>query len=141
MIKTSTVENFCPFERIEMRDMRRLNLLVGDSGSGKTALLDAIYLAMGVSPELALRIRAWRNQETFQLSAERPHVDSLWKDLFTSSIRTEQCSFLFGTTSVGFLCSHRPRNAGCRISPPLVHSAHFTSAICDQAAPLRRQTK
>jgi AAA15 family ATPase/GTPase len=89
MIKTFTVENFCSFERFEVRDMRRLNLLEGDSGSGKTALLEAIYLAMGVSPELALRIRAWRNQETFQLSAERPHVDSLWKDLFTSSIRTE----------------------------------------------------
>ena len=59
---------FCSFERIEVRDMRRLNLLVGDSGSGKTALLEAIYLAMGVSPELALRIRAWRNQEPFQLT-------------------------------------------------------------------------
>lgn len=68
MIKTFTVENFCSFERFEVRDMRRLNLLVGDSGSGKTALLEAIYLAMGVSPELALRIRAWRNQETFQFS-------------------------------------------------------------------------
>jgi hypothetical protein len=38
-----------------------------------------------------------------------------------------RCSFS-GTISMGFLSSRKPRNAGCRISPPLVHSVNFTSA-------------
>jgi hypothetical protein len=83
MIRTLSVTNFRCFQQVELRDLRRVNLLVGDSGSGKTALLEALYLASGVSPELVLRVRAWRNQDTIQITqSDQRQYESLWKDLF-----------------------------------------------------------
>lgn len=82
MIESLTVENFRCFKRLRLKGLRRVNVLVGDSASGKTALLEAIYLNLGVSPELALRIRAWRSQDTVQLTADSKSYESLWSDLF-----------------------------------------------------------
>jgi AAA15 family ATPase/GTPase len=46
MIHSIDIRNFRCFERLEIGNCRRINLLVGDNGSGKTALLEAIFLAL-----------------------------------------------------------------------------------------------
>jgi len=84
MIDSFTIRNFRSFKEISIDDCRRVNVLVGDNGSGKTALLEAIFLASGVSPEIVLRTRGWRGgdaQARLQGTPEELH-DQLWSDLF-----------------------------------------------------------
>jgi recombinational DNA repair ATPase RecF len=60
MIETIKIRNFRSYDDVEIKDARRINVIVGENGSGKTALLEALFLAMGPSPEIALRTRLWR---------------------------------------------------------------------------------
>jgi Fe-S cluster assembly ATPase SufC len=84
MVDSVTVRNFRSFKDVKVDDCRRINVIVGDNGSGKTALLEAIFLAAGVTPELILRTRRWRGdsaQGQVQGTPEDIH-DALWSDLF-----------------------------------------------------------
>lgn len=84
MVDSFTIRNFRSFKDVTVDDCRRINVLVGDNGSGKTALLEGLFLAAGVSPELVLRTRGWRgaiNQGQVQGSPEDIH-EALWADLF-----------------------------------------------------------
>jgi AAA15 family ATPase/GTPase len=83
MVDSFTIRNFRSISEASVPDCRLINVLVGDNGSGKTALLEALFLAAGVSPELALRARSWRGYEggSFTGSPEDMHR-ALWSDLF-----------------------------------------------------------
>src|SRR5579885_579528 len=84
MVDSVTISNFRSFREATIEDLRRVNVLVGENGSGKTALLEAIFLAGGVSPEIAMRTRSWRGAETslaFQGTQEDLY-EALWGDLF-----------------------------------------------------------
>jgi hypothetical protein len=61
---------------------RRINLIVGDNGSGKTALLEAIFTALGASTELAVRFRQQRGLEGQFTGPARRIEEALWRDLF-----------------------------------------------------------
>ena len=41
MIRTLRLENYRSFERYELRDLARVNLLVGPNNCGKTSVLEA----------------------------------------------------------------------------------------------------
>jgi len=83
MIESIAIQNFRCFKHAEIHGLKRINLIVGKNGSGKTALLESIFLAGGGSAELALRIRALRGMgQVLQLSVDRSGYESLWKDLF-----------------------------------------------------------
>ena len=68
MIDSLSIKNFRLFKDVKVDGCRRINILVGENGSGKTALLEALFLAAGVSPELALRTRAWRGVDAERVS-------------------------------------------------------------------------
>lgn len=83
MIDSFTVRNFRSFREVQLSDCRRVNVVVGDNGSGKTALLEALFLAAGVTPELVLRTRGWRSGTQAQVQGTPEDIhDSLWGDLF-----------------------------------------------------------
>ncbi|WP_089944325.1 AAA family ATPase [Candidatus Entotheonella palauensis] len=44
MLSSVTIDNFRGFSHLEMRDLGRVNLLVGMNNCGKTSLLEAIQL-------------------------------------------------------------------------------------------------
>ncbi|MEO0456288.1 MAG: AAA family ATPase [Cyanobacteria bacterium P01_A01_bin.114] len=44
MLKVLKIENFRSFESFELQNVGRINLLIGENNSGKTSLLEAIYL-------------------------------------------------------------------------------------------------
>jgi hypothetical protein len=44
MLKSLKIENFRGFEKFELKQLGRINLLVGENNSGKTSLLEAIQL-------------------------------------------------------------------------------------------------
>lgn len=83
MIESLSVSSFRGFDNLEIHGLKRINVLVGQNASGKTALLEAIFLASGGSPELALRVQAQRGlSQMIQITLDRGSYESLWKYLF-----------------------------------------------------------
>lgn len=85
MIRTVSIRNFRCFRSVSIADCRRINVIVGRNASGKTALMEAIALALGTSQELAIRYRAWRSIPTTLTpqTMMNPEMDRLvWNDLF-----------------------------------------------------------
>jgi predicted ATPase len=83
MIKTLEIKNFRCFKDLYLREFKRFNLIVGDSGSGKTALLEAIFLAGAANPEIWMRLRQWRGASAaFRLTGTRASYESLFRDIF-----------------------------------------------------------
>lgn len=54
MIEYFEVENYKCFERLRLDGLARVNLIVGENGVGKTALLEALYLRANIGSPLAL---------------------------------------------------------------------------------------
>lgn len=82
MIESLKIENFRCFENIELNNLKRVNVVVGQNGSGKTSLFEAIFLAGVGHPAIALRLRGWRGLGQPQIALERTAFETLWKDLF-----------------------------------------------------------
>lgn len=86
MIDAVGIENFRCFEKAELSDLRPINIIVGRNSSGKTALLEALFLALGATPELVFRLNRWRGMgESIRLSSDRRSYESLWQYLFYST--------------------------------------------------------
>lgn len=82
MIRSFSIENFRCYKSLRIAKCERLNLILGDNGSGKTSILEALFLAVGQSPELALRLkmaRGWSGQLAGTMTNINQH---LWSDLF-----------------------------------------------------------
>src|SRR5450755_3816614 len=82
MLTSIDVKNFRCFKHLEQGGLKRFNFIVGDGGSGKTALLEALFLAGGGSPEIYFRLRSWRGFGEFRLQGSRESFESLFRDLF-----------------------------------------------------------
>lgn len=82
MIRSIDVRNFRCFERLQIDDCRSINVIVGDNGSGKTALLEALFLALGTTTELALRYRQQRGLGGAFSGPSRRVEEAIWRDFF-----------------------------------------------------------
>jgi hypothetical protein len=51
MYTSFTIQNFRCFERLELSDLARVNLIAGKNNAGKTSLLEAIYINVGNIPQ------------------------------------------------------------------------------------------
>jgi len=91
MVDSISIRNFRSFR--EGKDRRLpspLTFLSGINGAERTALLEALFLAAGVSPELAIRTRSWRGYEGDRMAGSHEDLhQALWADLFTSLRQTE----------------------------------------------------
>jgi predicted ATPase len=64
-----------------LKDCRRINLIVGENGVGKTSLLEGLFLGASGNVEVALRLRHFRGYEG--LSGSHNELEEfLWRDLF-----------------------------------------------------------
>lgn len=73
-----TIENFRCFEELTIEPLARVNLICGENNTGKTALLEALWLHSGPnSPDLGLRLLGFRG-----ISAPDPR--RLLHDLFSN---------------------------------------------------------
>lgn len=85
MIDHLEIENFRGIERVSLSNLGRLNVLVGPNGSGKTAFLEAIYMAGGNNAENLLRTKANRGREMGEIQGDVSMVQhALWSDTFRS---------------------------------------------------------
>lgn len=82
MIEKIEIQNFRCFKSLILSNLARVNIIVGPNSSGKTALMEAIFLASGTNPELAFRIKAFRGLNSLTISVNRSAYEALWKDLF-----------------------------------------------------------
>ena len=61
MYTSFSIENFRCFEKLTIEPLARVNLICGENNSGKTALLEALWLHSGPnSPDLGLRLLGFR---------------------------------------------------------------------------------
>jgi predicted ATPase len=83
MISSLSIKNFRGFEKLILQDLTKFNVIVGDSGSGKTALLEAIFLAGAANPEVYMRMRGWRGMgQAVQVSGSKRSFESVFRELF-----------------------------------------------------------
>jgi AAA15 family ATPase/GTPase len=61
MIKTLKLENFRCFETVNLEELKQINIVTGDNGSGKTALLESIMIGSRGLVSAILQINAERN--------------------------------------------------------------------------------
>jgi recombinational DNA repair ATPase RecF len=60
MINDILIKNFRCFKQLHQQGLKRFSFLVGESGTGKTAFLEALFLAGGGNAEIWFRLRRWR---------------------------------------------------------------------------------
>lgn len=83
MIRSVHITNFRCFQDISLENLGTVNVVVGDSAAGKTALLEAVFLASSGNPEAVLRMRGWRGMgQSVAIKRTRAAYDAIWKDLF-----------------------------------------------------------
>ena len=60
--KTINIENFRGIKRLELAGLSKINVLLGQNNTGKSSILEAIFLLCGFNnPQLALNIDLFRN--------------------------------------------------------------------------------
>ena len=62
-IASARIVNFQGFSDVKLDDIRRINILVGDNGAGKTAFLEALFLGPGFIDSEAARTKAVKAEE------------------------------------------------------------------------------
>jgi AAA domain, putative AbiEii toxin, Type IV TA system len=83
MIKAAEIQNFRGFKNVNLSDLTRVNVIVGDNATGKTALLEALFLASATSPEVAVRFRTWRGVDAPSATGSPQELyDGFFLDLF-----------------------------------------------------------
>lgn len=79
MIRNLEIKNFRCFEHIRVEGIQRVNLIGGKNNSGKTALLEALYLNQSSSAESVLALRHIRNESSAFVKAA---PEKAWNALF-----------------------------------------------------------
>jgi hypothetical protein len=82
MINDIEIRNYKCFENLKIGNCRRINIIVGDNGAGKTSFLEAIFLALAGNAQTVIRNRAFRGLDGMLGGTSRTIEDALWGDLF-----------------------------------------------------------
>lgn len=81
MITDLQIENFRGIKRLEISDCSLINVIVGGSGSGKTSLLEAIFIAQTTDPRRVLDLRIIRGGPNVFSGNAQTIVDSILRDI------------------------------------------------------------
>src|SRR5437016_1643178 len=81
MLKSLSINNFRCFKKVRLEGLKRVNIVTGRNATGKTALLESLFMAGGGSPLVVLKLRAFRGMgDNVQIS--NTTLTRLWEDLF-----------------------------------------------------------
>jgi hypothetical protein len=125
MFTSLSIENFKGFKRLELDSLQRVNLIVGPNNSGKTALLEALFLLIGEANLLNVgRISGFRGVGRAQGDPNEV-ADWFWLHIF-NRFQIDQAVMIGGTRSDG---SHRQirLHLARRASTPVVFDEQTTS--------------
>ncbi len=82
MIHGIEIRNYKCFQHLKIERCKRINVIVGDNGAGKTALLEAIFLTLAGNAQIILRNRIARGFDGSFSGAPKIIEDAIWGDLF-----------------------------------------------------------
>jgi AAA15 family ATPase/GTPase len=117
MINSIDIRNFRCFKHLRIGECRRINVIVGDNGSGKTALLEAVFLTLSGNIEVSVRLRAIRGLEGSFSGSPRAIEEAIWRDYFYNLDWTREISVALegsGREARSLAVSRGPR---CRNGP------------------------
>lgn len=98
MIHTLFLDHFRCYEHLKVDGLQRVNVIVGGNGTGKTAILESIFMASGGSPELSLRLQNFRGMGTSaEISGDG--LRGLWRDLFSDFDQSKPVKIVLGDRS------------------------------------------
>jgi ABC-type lipoprotein export system ATPase subunit len=80
VIRSLEIDNFRCFKSLIIPDIRRFTVITGKNGTGKTALLESLFISSGGSAEIYLRTNAWRGRDLVSFSADS--VLPIFEDFF-----------------------------------------------------------
>lgn len=102
MIESLHVQNFKGFKNLKIKNLSDVNIIVGDNGSGKTALLESLFLTGGLGPEIYLRMRAWRGSgDKLILQFDRDQYEAIWKEIFYTLDQNKAVTISFVDSGLG----------------------------------------
>ena len=101
MLSKITVKNFRCFRDLKQGGLKRFNFIIGEGGSGKTALLEAIFLAGGGSPEIYFRIRGWRGFGDIRIVGTRRSFEAIFSDIFFENDPSQGAMISLEDSAVG----------------------------------------
>ena len=85
MLKSVKVSNFRVFDELSIDQLSRVNLIAGPNNSGKTSLLEALFLlAGGGNPHLALNANVTRGSELSGAGPTNSLQETYWKPMFSA---------------------------------------------------------
>ena len=84
MIEKINISNFRCFKSLEVSDLKKINLIVGENSSGKSAFLESIFLSSTVmAPNIVFQMRGIRKMgNQLVLPVDIQSYQGLWDDLF-----------------------------------------------------------
>jgi hypothetical protein len=93
MIRSLIVINFRCYKHFELADLRRLNVVVGKNATGKTALLEAVRLALGATPGALWAMNQVRSVPMYlQTPMSREQWEAIWTPYFFNFNTSERIS-------------------------------------------------
>ncbi len=94
MVNKLSIQNFRCFKSVEMENLKRVNILLGDSASGKTALLEAIKMGLDGLPSGVPWFFQVRNLIlTFPSPPSQSQFESVFADFFYQSDTRNKIQF------------------------------------------------
>ena len=82
MINEISISNFRCFKHLNIKNCSRFNIIVGENGSGKTALMEAIFLVLSGNIEVSIRMKNQRGLSVSFAGNINSIEESIWKDYF-----------------------------------------------------------
>jgi ABC-type transport system involved in cytochrome c biogenesis ATPase subunit len=83
MVETIKIKNFRCFKELSIGGLRRFSVVVGHSGSGKTALLESLFIAAGGGAQVYFKLRTWRGLGNIvSLTGSRVSFEALFREIF-----------------------------------------------------------
>ena len=122
MLTSAHIRGYRIFRDLEIPDLRRINVFTGSNNSGKTSLLEALYLlSRGANPNDLMDARIVR-EISFESSTKHVIRDTLWRPLFSGLDNSKEIAIRAQDSVHGSmqLTLHIDRS-NITISPPIIH--------------------
>ncbi|MBM3327311.1 MAG: hypothetical protein FJY65_10150, partial [Calditrichaeota bacterium] len=111
MYKRIHIQNFKNFKDLELTDLKRVNLIAGKNASGKSALLEAIFLHSGAyNPGIFAAIYEMRGQKLFL--TEFLNAGTPWDSFFS----------YFNTSDPIYIAAENDKYGNLKISAQILNS-------------------